>query len=89
MTLISASLPTPPLTDTLGSILAKSATERLMVGIAFMSSRVRTVLVPILNASAGLAVTTISSAAAALVRVTPKERGSPRLRYKPFIDSEL
>ena len=88
MTLISASRPTPPLTDTLGSILAKSATERLIVGIAFISSRVRTVLVPILNASAGLAVTTISSAAEELVNVTPKERGSPKLRYKPSIDSE-
>ena len=89
MTLISASLPTPPLTETLGSILAKSATERLIVGIAFISSRVRTVLVPILKASAGFAVTTISSAAEELVKVTPKDSGSPRLRYKPLIDSEL
>ena len=49
----------------------------------------RTVLVPILKASAGFAVTTISSAAEELVKVTPKDSGSPRLRYKPLIDSEL
>ena len=89
ITLISASLPTPPLTVTLGSIFAKSATERLIVGTASMASLVRIVLVPILNASAGLAVTTISSAAPDAVRVTPNDKGSPRLRYKPSIDSEL
>jgi hypothetical protein len=42
-----------------------------MVGTAFISSLVSTVLVPILNAEAGFAVTTISSATEELVKVTP------------------
>ena len=87
--LISASLPTPPLTETLGSIFAKSATCRLIVGTASISSLVRIVLVPILKASAGFAVTIISSAAVVLVRVTPKDSGSPKLKNKPSMDSEL
>ena len=89
ITLICASRPTPPFTETLGSIFAKSATDRLIVGTAFISSLVNRVLVPILNAEAGFAVTTISSATEELVKVTPKFRGSPRERYKPCIDSEL
>ena len=35
-----------------------------------------------------LAVTTTSSATVLLVRVTPKDSGSPKFRNKPLIDSE-
>ena len=80
MTLISASLPTPPLTDTLGSIFAKSATDLLIVGTASISALVIRVLVPILKAEAAFPVTTTSSAAELLLKVTPKFKGSPRDR---------
>ena len=80
ITLISASLPTPPFTETLGSILAKSATDLFIVGTASISALVIRVLVPILNAEAGLAVTITSSAIVLLVKVTPKLNGSPRDR---------
>ena len=80
ITLISASLPTPPFTETLGSIFAKSATDLFIVGTASISALVMSVLVPILKAEAGLAVTITSSATELLVKVTPKLKGSPSER---------
>ena len=86
--LIWASLPTPPLTVTLGSILAKSATDRLIVGTLSISVLVNSVPVPILKAEGALPVTSTISTVA-LVKVTFTLSGSPKFKYNPSMDSDL